>query len=116
LFENFKVSQFFEVEILLKYFSSDFLFNLIALKEGKEVKLQLVRNLIDRFACNSNSNFWLNWLSSGLVRKFLRSFFAEKSFALVQKTETLISILENCENYPQNFKEMLRGTFKSITL
>lgn len=117
LFEKLQTSELgFEVEILLKYFSSDFLFTLIALKEGKEGKVQLVRDLIDRFSSlETTGDHWKNWLSSGLVRKLLRSFFAEKSFALVQKTETLISMLEGkCEN--DKFKEMLEGTFKSITL
>ena len=103
----------FEIQILLKFFSSDFIFTLISLNQEK---VEFVRSLIDRFASLETENHWINWLISGLVRKLLRNFFAEKSFALVQKTETLILIKENCENYPQNLKEMIEGTYKSITL
>lgn len=106
----------FEVEILLKYFSSDFLFTLISLKTGKAEKVQFVRTLIDRFSSLKSSNHWINWLVSGLIRKLFRSFFAEKSFALVEKTENLIFMKENCANYPENVMEMLEGTYKCITL
>jgi nuclear cap-binding protein subunit 1 len=118
LFEKLENSEGFEVQILLKFFSSEFLLTLISMKEGKDGKVQLVRNLIDRFSSldlsATSTSHWIIWLSSGLVKKFLRSFFADKSFALVQKTETLISMLETCEN--EKVKEMLEGTYKSITL
>ena len=115
LFEQVLESSDFEVEVLLKYFSSDFLLNL---EKEKSAKCAFARNLIDRFASLNSSDsasHWIKWISTGLIRKLLRGYFADKSESLVGKSETLISMLESGE-YPENIKEMIGSCYKSITI
>ena len=113
---NSSDSSNFEVNVLLKLLSSDFLFALISSVPERLEKVNFARSLIDRLASIESENYWLNWLISGLVRKLLRCFFADKSEASIQKLETLISMKENSSNYPSNLKEMVEGTYKSLTL
>lgn len=115
LFERVAQSKIeeFEVQVALKYFSSELFFTLI---HCSSEKVQFARSLIDRLASFESPNLWVSWLVSGLAKKLFRSFFADKSAFLVAKTEALISMKENCANYPENMKEFLNGTYKYLTL
>ena len=115
LFEQVNKSDDFEVEVLLKFFSSDFLLSIYI---EKTEKVAFMRSLIDRLASLSEStgqNQWLKWISTGLIRKLLRGFFSDKSESLVAKTEALISMMQN-GSYPENITEMIGSTYKSLTL
>ena len=115
LFEQVNKSDDFEVEVLLKFFSSDFL---LSIYTEKTEKVAFMRSLIDRLASLSEStgqNQWLKWISTGLIRKLLRGFFSDKSESLVAKTEALISMMQN-GSYPENITEMIGSTYKSLTL
>lgn len=105
----------FEVQVLLKYFSSDFLLGIWC---EKSEKAAFMRSLIDRLASLSeptSQSHWLKWISTGLIRKLLRGYFSDKSDSLVSKTESLISMIQS-GNYPGNIKDMIGSTYKSLTL
>lgn len=115
LFEQVAKSEDFEVAVLLKYFSSDFLLGIFVEKAEKPA---FMRSLVDRLSSLSeptNQSHWLKWISTGLIRKLLRGYFSDKSESLVSKTENLILMLQN-GNYPENIKEMIQSTYKSLTL
>lgn len=107
----------FEFNVLLKYFSIDFLLGLIGCLEenDKTESSQFVRSLIDRLSnLDCKGNFWIQWIAEGLIRTLLREYFlVNKS---VEKTEVVLEMKENGSYTQKNVCEMIDGVAKCLTL
>jgi hypothetical protein len=117
IFERVGKAEDFEVSVLLKYLQSDFLMDSLV-PSGSSEKVQYMGSVIDRLAnVELEGSSALKWLSEGLIRKILRSFFAHKSRFLFLKKDVLTAMLSSTDSsYSENVKIMLESTLKSISI
>ena len=109
----------FEVEILIKMLSGEFLITMI--KKFKYDKAVFAINLLERIIHFGSAvtvgdvaaSVWLPWTVKNLVKTILREFFTVHCED-VQIGQQLIEIAKNDKNYPEDISAMIVGIVESM--
>ena len=109
----------FEVEILIKSLSSEFLLNI--LRKVKVEQAIFAKNLLERTIHFGSTiqvedvaaSIWLPWTVNNIVKALLRSYFIAEC-GNVDVRQQLIEIAKNNGNYSQEISVMLAGSIESL--
>lgn len=109
----------FEVEILIKVLSSDFLLAII--RKVSADQATFAKNLLERIVHFGSSvrvedvaaSVWLPWTTNNLVRDLLRGFFASRTGDL-EIQQQLLEIVKNSSDYSVEVSEMIVGIAESM--